>query len=80
VSNRFEALTQEDLNIDKLTQHTAKLITEMAEEVLGKTPKKAKKKWISDDTMQLIERKRQLKNQRKRSAEYNNLKKRYKTH
>ena len=44
VSNRFEALTQEDLNIDKLTQHTAKLITEMAEEVLGKTPKKAKKK------------------------------------
>jgi len=50
------------------------VITEAAEEVLGKTPKKAKKKWISNETMQLIERKRQLRNQRKRSAEYNDLK------
>ena len=50
------------------------MITETAEEVLGKTAKQANKKWISDETMQLIERKRQLKNQRKRSAEYNDLK------
>jgi len=74
VSNRFEALMQEDLDIDELTQHAAEVITEMATEVLGKTSEKAKKKWISDETMQLIERKRQLKNQRKRSAEYNDLK------
>ena len=47
---------QEDLDIDELTQHTAKVITETAEEVLGKIPKKAMKKWISDETMQLIER------------------------
>ena len=67
---------QEDLDIDELTQHAAKVITETAEEVLMKIPKKAKKKWISDETMQLIERKRQLKNQRKRSTEYNDLKKR----
>ena len=65
---------QEDLDIDELTQHAAKVITETAEEVLGKIPKKAKKKWISNETMQLIERKRQLKNQRKRSTEYNDLK------
>jgi len=39
------------------------VITETAEEVLGKTAKQANKKWISDETMQLIERKRQLKNQ-----------------
>ena len=44
VSKRFEALMQEDLDIDKLAQHAAKVITETAEEVLGKTPKKAKKK------------------------------------
>ena len=35
---------QEDLDIDELTQHAAKVITETAEEVVGKTPKKAKKK------------------------------------
>ena len=74
VSNRFEALMQEDLDVDELTQHAAKVIAEAAEEVLGKTPKKAKKKWISNETMQLIERKRQLRNQRKRSTEYNDLK------
>jgi len=34
---------QEDLDIDELTQHAAKVITETAE-VLGKTHKKAKKK------------------------------------
>ena len=44
VTNRFEALMQEDLDIDELTQHAAKVITETAEEVLGKTSKKAKKK------------------------------------
>jgi len=44
LTNRFEALMQEDLDIDELTQHTAKVITETAEEVVGKTPKKAKKK------------------------------------
>jgi len=74
VSNRFEALMQEDLDIDELTQHAAEVIPEMATEVLGKTSEKAKKKWISDETMQLIERKRQPKNQQKRSAEYNDLK------
>ena len=56
----------EEVDIDELTQDAAKVITETTEEVLGKTPKKAKKKWISDETMQLIER--------KRSAEYNDLK------
>jgi len=83
VLNWFEALVQEDLDIDELTQHAAKVITEPAEEVLEKTPQKAKKKWISDETMQLIERKWQLKNQRKSSAEYNDLKSEvqiYKTH
>ena len=35
---------QEDLDIDELTQHAAKVITETAEEVVEKTPKKAKKK------------------------------------
>ena len=55
-TNQFEALMQEDLDIDELTQHAAKVITETAEEVLGKIPKKAMKKWISDETMQLIER------------------------
>ena len=73
MSNRFEALIQEDLDVDELTQHAAKVITEMAE-VLENTPKKAKKKWISNETMQLIERKRQLRNQRKRSPEYSDLK------
>ena len=58
----------------ELTQNAAKVITETAEDVLGKTPKKAKKQWISNETMQLIERKRQLRNQRKSSAEYNDLK------
>ena len=46
VSNQFEALIQEDLDVDEITQHAAKVITETTEEVLGKTPKKAKKKWI----------------------------------
>ena len=58
----------------ELTQNAAKVITETAEDVLGKTPKKAKKQWISHETMQLIERKRQLRNQRKRSPEYSDLK------
>ena len=44
VTNRFEALMQEDLHIDELTQHAAKVITETAEEVLGENSQESKEK------------------------------------
>ena len=74
VSNRFGVLMEKELGVDELAQEAAKVLKEAAEETLEKVPTKAKKKWISAETMLLIERKRQIKNPRSRSTEYTELK------
>ena len=74
VSNRFGVLMEKELGVDELAQEVAKVLKEAAKETLEKVPTKVKKKWISAETMLLIERKRQIKNQRSRSTEYTELK------
>ena len=62
VSNRFGVLMEKEFGVHELAQEAAKVLKEAAEETLGKVPTKVKKKWISAETMLLIERKRQIKN------------------
>jgi len=57
-----------------LLQQATAAINEVAEETIGKEARKIKKKWISEETMTLLEQKRNLKGNRKKENEYRIIK------
>ncbi|KAI8493303.1 hypothetical protein Bbelb_293070 [Branchiostoma belcheri] len=66
VCNRFEALNllQEERTPEEFSESFAEAIKAAAEKVLGKAPRKANHPWISQETLDLIDRRRELKARR----------------
>ena len=58
-----------------MLQQATTAINEVAEETVGKEARKIKKKWISEETMTLLEQKRNLKGNWKKENEYRIIKK-----
>ena len=76
VSNRFQLLSDTERTPNELWNVVKDTIHETASKILGKPKPKPKKPWISPDTFDLIDKKRQLRQQRLQSEEANE---RYKT-
>jgi len=72
-------LMEEYMDVQELLQQATAAINEVAEETVGKEARKIKKKWISDETMTLLEQKRNLKGNRKKENEYRIIKKEVQT-
>ena len=65
IGGRFAALSLLEENIDNLTENIHGAVVDTASEVLGKAARKKKKPWMTNDILDLCDRRRSLKKKRK---------------
>jgi len=58
VSNKFDCLGHEKMNVESEWQLMKRVLMDTAKEVVGKSKKHKRNTWISDKTLNLVEEKR----------------------
>ena len=70
VNNKFEALRMlEERTPDELYIALKEVVKTTAKEILGREPKRPNRRWISDETLMLMDRRRELKERRRSTTD-----------